>query len=77
MPARAAKYADGKPPDRPVPKPQRRKGLMATSDLETYADDELEFLKAVEKYRREKSRPFPTNTELLGILKGLGWRKVT
>lgn len=38
-------------------------------------DDELEFLQAMDKFRREV-KPFPTVTDHLRILKGLGWRKV-
>ena len=46
-----------------------------TRDVQ-YAADELEFLKAAERYKREKRRPFPTLTELLAVLRSLGWRKV-
>jgi len=43
------------------------------SDL---AADEVEFLLAMERYKREKHRPFPTWHEVLRVLKGLGYRKV-
>jgi hypothetical protein len=39
-----------------------------------YDADEFEFLKAMELYKR--FRPFPTWTEVLRVLKGLGYRKV-
>jgi hypothetical protein len=50
--------------------------VKGNCDLLVYDDDETEFLKAVERYKRERRRPFPTLSELLGVLKGLGWRKV-
>lgn len=40
-----------------------------------YDADELEFLKAMDRYKRVNNRPFPTWSEVLGVLKGLGWRK--
>ncbi len=39
-------------------------------------DEETEFLLAVEDYRHRTGRRFPALTELLGVLRGLGWRKV-
>ncbi len=40
-----------------------------------YTADELEFMRALDAYKREKSRPFPTCCEVLEVLKGLGYRK--
>ena len=37
--------------------------------------DEWEFVRAVDRYRREKRRPFPALSELLQVLKSLGYRK--
>lgn len=41
-----------------------------------YTEDELEFLKAIERYKREARRPFPTWKEVLEVLKSLGYEKV-
>ena len=38
--------------------------------------DELEFIQAVDAYKRHHDRPFPTLREFLAILKSLGYRKV-
>lgn len=46
-----------------------------TGDVE-YTDDEVEFSLALDKYRRERRRPFPTNREVLRVLLSLGYRKV-
>jgi len=37
--------------------------------------DEVEFLLAMERYKREKHRPFPTWHEVLRVVKSLGYRK--
>lgn len=46
-----------------------------TSEVE-YTDAEVEFSKALEAYRRQRQRPFPTNREILYVLLTLGYRKV-
>lgn len=46
-----------------------------TSFFRMYDADEIEFLQAVDRYKREKSRPFPTWAEVLEVLKSLGYRK--
>jgi len=40
-----------------------------------YSDEELEFLQAIEQYKRVHRRPFPTWREVLHVFKSLGWRK--
>jgi hypothetical protein len=40
-----------------------------------YADDEIEFLKAIDRYKRANGRPFPGCSEILDVLKSLGYRK--
>lgn len=40
------------------------------------SDDQFEFLMAIEEYKRVNQRPFPTWTEVLEILRLLGYRKV-
>jgi hypothetical protein len=39
-------------------------------------DEQFAFLQAVEEYKRVNERPFPTWTEVLDIVKALGYRKV-
>jgi len=51
-------------------------GRNPTSGDVLYDADEVEFLKAIERYKRERRRPFPTWVEVLDVLKGLGWRRV-
>ena len=37
--------------------------------------DVFEFISAIDEYKRKQGRPFPTWTEILGIVKRLGYRK--
>lgn len=41
-----------------------------------YGDDEIEFMMAMERYKREAQRPFPMWHEVLRVLKALGYRQV-
>jgi hypothetical protein len=40
------------------------------------SDEQFEFLMAIDEYKRKNTRPFPTWTEVLEIIKALGYRKV-
>jgi hypothetical protein len=40
------------------------------------SDEQFEFLMAIEEYKRANSRPFPTWTEVLELIKALGYRRV-
>ncbi len=39
-------------------------------------DEQFEFVMAVDRYKRANNRPFPTLTEILEIVKALGYRKI-
>lgn len=39
-------------------------------------EDQFEFLMAIDEYKAVNRRPFPTWTEILDIIKALGYRKV-
>ena len=39
-------------------------------------DEQFEFLMAIDQYKKANQRPFPTWTEVLEIIKALGYRKV-
>lgn len=40
------------------------------------SDEQFQFIMAIDEYKRANSRPFPTWTEVLEIIKALGYRKV-
>lgn len=39
-------------------------------------DEQFEFILAIDQYKRVNQRPFPTWTEVLEVIKALGYRKV-
>lgn len=54
----------------------RRRMIDPTTCERDYTPAELEFLRAVDTYKRTRMRPFPTLSELLEVLVSLGYRKV-
>ncbi len=46
-----------------------------TSEVD-YADDEREFMLAMEAYKRKYNRPYPTCREVLAVVTALGYRQV-
>ena len=40
------------------------------------SQEQLEFVLAIDEYKRVNRRPFPTWTEVLEVIKYLGYRKV-
>ncbi len=40
------------------------------------SDEQFDFLMAIDEYKRKNQRPFPTWTEVLDVIKALGYRKV-
>src|SRR5262249_15693154 len=55
---------------------ERRRQIDPTTCERDYTDDEIAFMKAMEQYKRDNRRPFPTWSEVLEVLAALGYRKV-
>lgn len=55
---------------------ERRRLIDPTTCERDYTDDEAEFMKAMDRYKRENRRPFPTWSEVLEVLRSLGYRRV-
>lgn len=55
---------------------ERRRQIDPTTCERDYGEDEIEFMKAIEDYKRDFGRPFPTWSEVLEVAKALGYRKV-
>jgi hypothetical protein len=51
-----------------------RRGDAANCEIE-FSDEEREFLMAVDRYKAGAGVHFPTLTQLLAVLKSLGYRK--
>ena len=47
------------------------------SDTVQYSNAELEFITAIDKYKRKHRRPFPCYHEILHVLLSLGYRKMS
>ena len=61
--------------DRPE-KGERRRQVDPTTCEKDYSDEEIIFMKAMDQYKRSNRRPFPTWSEVLEVLRSLGYRKV-
>ncbi len=59
--------------DPPVPE-QYRAGARHMNEYPLHAD-EMEFINAITAYKSKHSRPFPTWSEVLHVVKALGYRK--
>jgi len=55
----------------------RRRQIDPTTCERDYQPDELEFMQAVEQYKRRNGRPFPTCSELLEVVRSLGYVRGT
>ena len=58
----------------PKKAPRRRK-IDPTTCAREYSDDEVEFMKALDRYKRENGRQFPTCCEILEVVRGLGYQR--
>ena len=57
-------------------KVQRRRLIDPTTCERDYGDAEVEFMGAMDNYKRRSGRQFPTWSEVLEVLHSLGYRKV-
>lgn len=55
---------------------ERRRQIDPTTCERDYDQQEIEFMKAMDDYKRDFARPFPTWSEVLEVAKSLGYRKV-
>ncbi len=63
---------------------ERRTGFRRSEDQETFQKriedgdltlEEIEFVRAIDRYKRKFNRPFPTWSEVLAIIKELGYTR--
>jgi hypothetical protein len=55
---------------------ERRRQIDPTTCERDYTDEEIAFMKAMDQYKRDNRRPFPTWSEVLEVLRALGYRLV-
>ena len=58
-------------------KVNRRRQIDPTTCERDYTDQEVEFMNALDDYKRKSGRMFPTCSEVLEVLRGLGYVKLT
>ena len=79
------KDAERRKKDQPVPverrqlerrvKVNRRRQIDPTTCERDYTCDEIEFMGALDEYKRRSGRMFPTCSEVLEVIRGLGYEK--
>lgn len=57
------------------PRSTRRRKIDPTTCERDYGSDELEFMRALDQYKRSSGRTFPTCSEVLEVLKSLGYTR--
>ena len=55
---------------------ERRRQIDPTTCERDYRPDEVEFMKAMDDYKRRSGRQFPTWSEVLEVIRDIGYRKV-
>ena len=61
----------------PRPKKQRRRHIDPTTCERDYSNDEIEFMQAMDEYKRDSGRMFPTCSEVLEVVRSLGYVRLT
>ncbi len=56
-------------------KVNRRRQIDPTTCERDYTDDEIEFMNALDDYKRRSGRMFPTCSEVLEVIRALGYEK--
>ncbi|MFM8289804.1 MAG: hypothetical protein ACKOGA_24200 [Planctomycetaceae bacterium] len=59
----------------PAPKSARRRHIDPTTCERDYTADEIEFMKAMDDYKRRSGRNFPTWSEVLEVVRSLGYHR--
>ena len=54
----------------------RRSEERKSAEEGEMTDEQFTFLMAIDKYKRQNHKPFPTWTEVLEVAKAIGYRKV-
>jgi len=57
-------------------KGKRRRLIDPTTCERPYTDDDIDFMMAMDHYKRDNGRQFPTWSEVLEVLCALGYRRV-
>ncbi|WP_404304777.1 hypothetical protein [Neorhodopirellula lusitana] len=69
-----AKESANTPPRR---KTQRRRHIDPTTCERDYSENEVEFMRAMDDYKQSSGRMFPTCSEVLEVIRSLGYVQLT
>ena len=61
----------------PRRKVARRRQIDPTTCEREYNDDEIEFMHALDAYKRSSGRMFPTCSEILEVIRAMGYVRIT
>lgn len=75
LPAPRTARRQHKPQPAALPRGGRRRLIDPTTCEREYAADELEFMQALDRYKRTSGRMFPTCSEILQVVRSLGYAK--
>jgi hypothetical protein len=68
------------PPPRPLNerrvRKERRRRIDPTTFEKQYTEDELEFMNAMQQFKVQSCKPFPSHGDVLRVAMALGYRKV-
>ena len=53
----------------------RRPEWLLNAENGEHDEDQVEFMKAMEEFKKKNNKPFPTWSEVLHVIKSLGYRK--
>jgi hypothetical protein len=62
-------------PHRTPKGPRRRRFIDPTTCDRDYGPEEVEFMRALERYKRSSGRMFPTCSEILEVVRSLGYQR--
>lgn len=72
----ATSIAESSAPAKEQRKVKRRRQIDPTTCEREYSDQEIEFMQAMDEYKRASGRMFPTCSEILEVMMNLGYRQV-
>ena len=70
-----AKFAGEERRKSPRRQVERRRLIDPTTCERDYSGDEVEFMRAMDEYKRKSGRMFPTWSEVLEVVRSLGYAK--
>ena len=74
--AKAPRSARRSPAARAAVRHGRRRMIDPTTCEREYGPEEIEFMQALDHYKRTNGRMFPTCSEVLQVLRSLGYERV-